>query len=219
MKKALLFWLGVAFSLTALASENPVGEKAAYTLNDSSGRSSWIIKAGKADAKVLNFDPNNAFGPGYVLEINYDLTVRFKGRQQGTIKLLVPTEVFAANFISELAAHHPKSFGSFDLDYHGVATAKDANDRSYNDCAKTRIFNVSPEYLPSSMSNENIRFLSHEIKNFEDESGEGISAIEVENIEINLRVHQSVPVLGAVQLDVSGSSSGVSFKAGFDYKP
>ncbi len=217
MKKALCFWLSIAFSFAALAIENPVGEKAAYTLNNSSSRSSWIIKDGKADAKVLNYDANNSAGPGYIMEINYDLTVRFKGHQQGTIKLFVPEQVFAANFISELAAHHPLSFGSFDLDYHGVANAKDANDRNYNSCAKTRIFNIDPNYVPH-MSFHKAQFLSHKMINVDD-YGNRIKGLEIEDLEVNLKVHDSVPVLGAVQLDVSGTSSGVSFKAGFDYKP
>lgn len=220
MKKALLFGLGLAFSISMWADSSteitpvladppvtsPVGEKANYVLNDSSDRSSWIIKNGKAEATVKSYETSGPFGPGYVVEIKYDLSVRFKGRQQGTIGLLVPEQIFAANFINELASHHPMSFGTFDLDYHGEASAKDANDRLYNPCSKTRIFNINSNYHPNTAHTNGV-FVLYAMGD------------EIENLEVKMKVHDSVPVVGAVELDVSGSASGISFKAGFDYKP
>lgn len=220
MKKALLC-LGLVFSISIWADNSiepilailtdppatsPVGENADYVLNDSSERSSWIIKNGKADATVKSYQASGPFGPGYVVEISYDLSVRFKGRQQGTIGLLVPEQIFAANFINELAANHPMSFGSFDLDYHGEASAKDANDRLYNPCSKTRIFNINSNNRPNTSHTNGVYVLYS-------------MGDEIENLEVKMKVHDSVPVVGAVELDVSGKASGISFKAGFDYKP
>lgn len=215
MKKTLFFLFAIASSLS-FAMENPIGERAAYSLNDSSERSSWVIKTGKADAKIVRFEENDPeYGPGFIMEINYEMDVRFKGKQKGKINILVPEEVFYANFISEFARNHPRSYGTFDIDYLGMVNATDANKRSYNSCAKVKIFNVSTNYTPRG--SRGIRMLSHESISF-DTAGNRISAVDFEDLEIIMKVHPSLPVLGAVQLDVSGVAFGVSFKAGFDYK-
>lgn len=214
--KTILFSLFAIASSLSFASRNPIGERASYVLNDSSERSSWVIKSGRADAKIVRYAEDAEYGPGYILEINYDMDVRLKGKQRGTISLLVPDEVFNDSFMNELSGEHPRSYGTFDVDYLGTTTARDANDRSYNRCGKVKIFNVSPNYTPRRMSH-GIRVLGHESINF-DEAGNRISAIAFEDLEIILKVHPSLPVLGAVQLDVSGVAFGISFTAGFDFK-
>ncbi|MCA9509008.1 MAG: hypothetical protein KC505_11355 [Myxococcales bacterium] len=185
---------------------NPTGEEAGYTLNKSSGRSSWVIKEGRANAIVKEYMPDAPGGPGYVVEITYDMKVRFKGHQQGSIALLVPEQVFADNFIEDLMGNHPMAFGGFELDYHGTDDAKDADDNLYEDCAKTRIFNIDTDYQPPESSNPSVYVLYSK-------------GAKIENLEVKMKVHDSLPVIGAVQLDVSGKVLGFNFKAGFDYKP
>lgn len=195
-------------NISPFISENPIDEEAAYVLNESRDRTSWIIKEGRADTKVTHYDSTSEFGPGYVIKIDYDMDVRFKGKRSGTINLLVPQEVFVAGFLADLESSHPKRFGGFDLDFHGRENAKDANDRNYNSCTKTRIFNVNPNYRPINRGAREIIVLSHESQGF-----------EIKDLEINMKIHNSLPVLGAVQLDVSGMAAGISFRAGFDYLP
>lgn len=205
MKKVFSYFFALVLSINLFANTNPVGQKANYVLNGSSDRSSWVIKGGKAEAIIKGYDTTSPYGPGYILEINYDMSVRFKGRQQGTIGLLVPEPLFAENFINELIAEHPRSFGAFDLDYLGQTGAKDADDHYYNPCYKLHIYNIDSNYRPrNGVSRVGVLYIKGD---------------RIEDLEVNMKAYPGLAVLGAIQLDVSGVSSGISFKAGFDLKP
>jgi hypothetical protein len=204
MRFILSFMLLFGVSSMLFSETNPVGEEASYKLND--GRSSWIIQAGNAFATVKEYLDQSAFGPGYVVEINYDMDILFKGKQRGKLGLLVPASVFATSFFLDLANARKMAFGSFDVDFVGIGDARDADNHNYARCTKSRIYNIKPNYKPGS----SIKILWHRMENPD---------VQIENLEIKLAMHMSVPVLKAVQLDVAGTAQGFSFTAGFDYMP
>ncbi len=211
MKKlGLGLFLSMVFSLSISASQNPVGERAGYILNDSSSRTSWIVKDGSADLIVKEYRNDDELGEGYVVEVKYTLEVRFKGTREGSIGLFVPGLLFEETFVNELKDDHPMSFGSFDIDYLGQTGAKDAQDNWYDQCAMTRIYNIDPDYDPINDGMAQASILWTEHVGFD---------LDIKDLEIQVTVHNDVPVLGGVQLDFSGVSNGMNVRAGFDFIP
>lgn len=211
MRRSLILLPGLLLlSLCTNLFADLIGERANYKLDSSSDRSSWLIKRGEAKAAVTEYRVDEKFGPGYVITINYDLDIRFYGKQTGTIALLVPELVFGDQFYPDLIATHPIKMGGFDIDYEGMSSATDSASNSYDQCFMTRIFNIDPKYYPKDMTSGAVLVLW--------QKHQGLLS-DIEELEIKLKVHPSVPVLGAVQIDISGMSTGIDFSAGLDLVP
>lgn len=204
MKK--LFLLLTFVANISMAMVDRVGESVNYVLNSS--RSTWLIRSGSATAKVLEYRASSEYGPGYVVKVNYDLSVLLRGRQHGEIGLFVPEKVMMPDFMPNLMNDHPMSLGSFMLDYEGQANASDSAGNMYNKCSMIRMYDINHLYRPSDFTKEEatVLWFNHQ---------GNISAIN--DLEIKMKVHGQVPVLGAVQIDISGASdAGISFEAGMD---
>lgn len=202
---------GLFFSISLLCfavwPDSPVGEKASYLLDvSSSDRTSWMIENGVGEATVAEYRQDEELGPSYVISIDYEMSLAFYGDQKGSIGLLVPAEMLEDGFYQELVESHPKYYKNFTIDFIGRSDAVDALGNSYDQCFISRIHDVDPNYRPF----RNPRVLW---KNLEG------ALVEVEDVEIYLRVHPSIGVLGAVQIDVSGTAMGFDLKAGFDLIP
>lgn len=204
MKNLVLSTAILAASFFAHA--NPIGETANYIL-DSGDRTSWMIKEGAGKAFVTEFRNDPKIGPAYVVNIEYDLKVKFKGRQQGTIGLLVPATMFEDQFYVDLADTHPVDMGAFKVDYIGTSIAHDNNNTAYNQCQHIRLFDIDPNYQPVSAS-PSVSILWHIT-----------SGPAFENLVLNIKKHDTVPVIGAVEFDLAGKVFGFDIKAGFDYAP
>lgn len=209
-KKQSILAVLAAVLLHFSAWSEPLNEEAHYDLNDSSDRTSWLIKSGNGNAKVTEFREDPKLGPVYVVTINYDFNVRLYGRQKGKINLLAPAALFTDQFYQDLKNNHPLDVGSFHVDYEGVSAATDASSNEYEECVMTRIFNIDPAYQPTVNQLFSIQIISQE--------HEGpLSSIE--NLEIRAKIHPTIPVLKAVQIDISGKAYGFSLIAGLDLIP
>lgn len=207
--KALFCSLFVCLtSLLSFATpSSPTGETASYTLNGDSSRTSWMIKEGEGTATVKEMRNDPKVGPAYVVDIDYYFDVMFKGEKRGTISLLVPAAMFGDEFYDNLKVTHPVDVGSFKVDYMGMSRARDNENNAYDQCMMIKIFDVNTKFR-SNVEEPRVTVLSH------------VTTMgEIDNIVLNMKTHDSVPVLGAVQIDMSGTASGINVKAGFDFMP
>lgn len=210
MKKILIINMLLSVICTHIFA-NHVGESAKYKLNKASSRTSWLLSDGKGDATVTKAIDSPEFGPSYVVKMNYMVKAGLLGEYKGSVGLLVPEFMFNNEFYRDLEAIHTKDLGSFKIDYQGRTTAADAQENRYEQCYKVRIYDIDPDYrpiVPVSMIKPLI--LWHK--------AQGIMS-KVDNIEINLKMHESAPVMGAVQVDVKGKVHGFDVKAGLDLIP
>lgn len=206
MRKLCLLFL--ALTLSAMSYSDPVGENAGYELNRSRDRTSWVIRGGEGVGTVTELRNDEKIGAAYVVSIEYSFDILFHGQQNGVIGLLVPAAMFEDQFYDDLQQRHPAKLGVFDIDYLGTGNARDNDNNSYDQCLLLRIFNIDPNYQPVVRDASKIAVLFHE-------STMG----EVENLELKLKTHESIPVLGAVQIDISGKARGIDFRAGLDFTP
>jgi hypothetical protein len=202
----LMFCL-LPFSIVSWATDSIIGETASYKYNR--GRTSLLILGGKATASVKNFESEGPYAPGYVVELEYDVEVLFKGRLKGKVGLLVPERVFQEEFAAELAQDHPQKVGGFHMDYLGLKDAKDADGKLHKDCHVAKVYNIDLDYKPTPIKGSNgPKVLYHKTIG---------PKIDVKNLSIVLKVDYSVPVLGAVQLDIFAKAMGIDVNAGFDF--
>lgn len=206
-------WLKLSLTLSTLLSMSliaePIGEIAEYNLNGSSDRTSWLIRSGEGKATVAEYRDHETLGPSYVVSIDYSFEVRFMGRKSGNIGLLVPVAMFEDQFYDDLKNTHPVDLGAFNVDYEGMSSARDNENNAYNECMMIRLFDIDPSYKPLVGPTPTTTLLWH------NSSGPG----SIEDLELNLKTHATVPVLRAVQIDISGKARGFDFYAGLDYLP
>lgn len=202
MKKLYVGLVSMALALCSNVLAISVDESASYMRNSSLSRTSLIIRHATGSLTVME-TPNGMECAGVVVKMDYDLDVLVKGKQVGDMGLCVPTVLF-----QNLTRAGKMSYGAFDLTTQGTASATDANGTTYENCSVVLADNVNPKYEPTMGSSDKAKVLwiNHR------------GSIEwVKDLKISFKSHPDVPVVGAVQIDVSGvSNNGVSFKVGLD---
>ncbi len=211
MKKFALFaLLGITSLLTNATMVSPIGETAAYRLNNDPGRTSFMVQKGEGMGTVVEMRQDAKIGPAYVIRIDYDLEVLFRGRVQGDVGLLVPVAMFEEQFYDDLQVTHPVNLQAFRVDYMGTTRASDDENNSYDQCLMIKIYDIDPAYRPV-FKEPGVSVLWH---------NNNVNAFaDVKNLVLDLTTHSIVPVLGAVQLDISAKVNGLPFKMGFDFTP
>jgi hypothetical protein len=204
------FFFAILFCLSSYVGvANPIGQTASYQLSDDGDRTSWMIQDGQGLGTVVEFRNDPRIGPAYVVSIEYSLDVVFRGTKQGTIGLLVPATMFEDQFYQSLKLTHPVNVGPFHVDYLGMSQATDNEENTYDQCMVIKFFNLNPVYRPI-INNSNIEVLWHE--------SEGTLG-NIDDVVLTFKRHSTIPVLGAVEFDMSGTVKGVSLKAGFNFQP
>jgi len=211
MRKLKMFICLVVFMAGMVVHANPVGQVANYVLNKSSERTSPIIEAGQGKAVVKEYQPGVFFGGGaYLVSLEYTMDIPLFGPEYGSVEFLVPEIVFTAPFLESLDSGHPLDFETFKLGFVGMTEALDHQGKHYDTCYLTRAYDIDLGLLDYYDTYLDRRVVL---------APENVSGIfvEIENLEVKLTVNQAVPVVGAVQIDISGTMSGMKLKAGFDY--
>lgn len=198
MKKNHVVLLSLVFALCSNLFAVTVGETMSYSRN--ADRTSKIIRGATGKLKIVQA-PSNMVCDGVVVQMDYELDVLIKGKQKGDMGVCVPQMLF-----DNLTKEGSMSYGAFDLTNKGLATGKDASGKSYTDCTVVHADKVDQNYVPVSNDKAKVMWINH--------NG---SIKFVTNLEITFKSHSSVPVLGAVEVDVSGvSNNGIAFKVGLD---
>jgi len=207
--KYMLCWVALLSSIVVHAdyqvAQDLVGQEASYALTRDSGRNAWLIKAGQGKTTIESYQADSAT---YLVKIDYDVNIRLHGPEKGSIEIAIPEAMFTDQFFIDLTTNHPVDFGDFKIDFDGMATVTDAQGNSYEQCYKTRLYDINTGASGGkNRAVPGIRVLRHE--------GTGILA-EIENLVIRLAINSDVSALGAVQVDISGKASGFNIRAGFD---
>lgn len=183
-----------------------VGDQVSYQKNSDKSRTSSIILNATGALKVTKQITAGNLGAGYEVELVYSLDVKAKGPQTGTLTIFVPEKIFAQGFFNGLpSSNNPMALGAIAAAQLGTETAKDTKGNVYNDCIKVQLTNIDPDFAGPQDTVKVVSF-THAGK------------IEyVTKLEITIKTHQTVPVLGAVEMDIKGTSdSDIDFIVGMD---
>ncbi len=210
MKNAKFFLCLIACVAGTVAYSDPIGEEAGYVLNKSPNRTTLLITGGQGKAVVKEYRDDAFYGPSYLVSLEYSVDIPSLGPEYGSVEFLVPKAVFTGQFFEDFVNVQSVDFDNFKADYLGMANATDHDGNQYDTCYLTRVYDIELGLLDMYDPFLGRRFV------LVPDNVTGIFA-EMENLEIKLAINQAVPVLGAVQIDISGKSSGLNIKAGFDY--
>lgn len=201
--------LSVGFTPNKALPRDPLGEAAQYQLDRNGARTTSMIQSGTASTTVSEFQPNNTNGPSYRIDLEYDLSVQFYGRQKGLEKLLFPQEFFDEAFMEQLRGTGYYESPNFKLRHQGMGDARTLDGGVYPNCDKILMYDV---VFPDSKGFEALIYAAAGIDPNSD------SKPGIENLKINAYLFHGIPALGAVKLDISGVVQGMNIKIGFDYK-
>jgi hypothetical protein len=196
MRKITCMLSAITFFLCANILAVSVGETVSYTRNSS--RTDWLIRGASGALTVLERRDG-----GYIVKMTYELDVLLRDKQSGDIGMFIPDAIFSENFYKDLSVVNEIPFGAFTIKHMGAE-----NIGEYGQCNVARAFKVDHNFKPDEMdkTKAQVLWIHHKGK---------IQAVS--NLEITLKVNPGIPVLGAVQADVSGvSNNGIGFKAGLD---
>lgn len=183
-----------------------VGDQVSYQKSADKSRTSRIILNATGALKVTKQITSGDLGAGYEVELVYSLDVMAKGQQTGTLTIFVPERIFAQGFFNGLpSSNAPMVLGAITAAQLGTSAAKDTKGTVYNDCVNVQLTNVDHEF---SGAPDNVKVVSF--------THDGKIKF-VTKLEITLKAHQSIPVLGAVEMDIKGTSdSDIDFNVGMD---
>lgn len=188
-----------------------VGDRADYLLDKDSARTSSMINRGTASALVTNHLPRV---PAYLVALTYDLGITYFGDQNGTQDLEVPDAYFDPGFMEQLRSRGQMETATFSVRHLGFDDVTTMDGNSYPNCDVIEIYNIDT----TSAANPAMVTMAHSLLQDAAIATTGNQKASVENLKIRARVHESVPVIGAAQLDIQGTTSGFNLKAGFDYE-
>lgn len=203
LASAFISWSFIS-SIASAYERNPVGESANFQLDKASTRTSSLIQQGTITTRVDQYLPDHQDGPSYEASLDYDLTIRFGGRQQGTRKMPLPQAYFTAEFLANLRANGQYESPQFKVQHLGYADVRNLDGKVYENCDKIRIYDVkSPEMMPFAQIGADILQLA--------------TGGMIDDLVIVAHIKDGEPVLGAVKLDITGKYNGIAIKAGADY--
>lgn len=173
----------------------PVGDTVDYTYV----AGSTMIRGGSGSAVVLQKKTSSyQYGAGYVLRINFDMTVLIRGKQEGYIDVFVPLTMF-----DEIhALKEEKNYGAYKLQKIGDVMVEGRR------CSHIKAMNIDHHFKPQTRDGSKAVVLA--VVN----SG---SLQAVTDIVIDFKSTPDVKVLGAMEISVSGKST-LSFNATFKKK-
>ena len=201
-----LISLSMSAQLGFAVERNPVGERSEYLLDRNSSRTSSLIQEGAIATYITQSLPEHQDGPSYEARLDYDILVRFAGRQRGNYTIALPTAYFTPEFFAQLrvAGHYESS--KFKMHHLGFADATTMDGRFYERCDKIRIYDIQdPEELPLALVA--VQMLQSVVGD-----------LPIDDLELVAHIKEGEPVLGAVKLDLTATYSGLPIKAGADYQ-
>lgn len=172
-----------------------VGERASYVLNKDSNRTSLAIESGRSEVIIDSSDEESGH---YNILVNYTVAFSCGKTKETTLRLRVPNNIFALGFYNNLQFLGQMQFGTMKLEHLGRDNASDAHGRVYEGCHFVRIYDIDQSTLLQI-------------------SGDRTFNAEIADLELMIKVCHEIPAIGAVQMDIQGSFSGMIQKIGFDF--
>lgn len=214
--QARLFSAGVLAivlsSSAAWADHDPRGESAKYLIDTDDARTDSMVEGGQ----FLTSIGGQAGGPKvetYQVTVDFDLRLRFMGRKTGKKDAKMAADFFSGAWIKDLRQNGHYESKQFKAEHLGYEDVELKDGHSYAHCDHVRLYDID-ENLPSildPLATVGAQLLAPTL------DGQGLTAPKVEDMEMIVDLHEGIPAIGAVRLDVSGKVSGMAVKAGADY--
>ena len=149
--------------------------------------------------------------------MDYNLRVSFVGNKKGSVELNAPEEFFTEGFMERLKSEGTIVTPKFSVKYLGKGDAKNMDQKVYPDSEIIEIYDIdtvtSSAFSFLGLAYSFIQEVAISSMNVQTSAND----TQIEDLVIRAYVHESVPVIGAAKVDLTGKTSGYNFKAGFDY--
>tara|TARA_Y100001954_G_scaffold238916_1_gene309462 strand:- start:3260 stop:3901 length:642 start_codon:yes stop_codon:yes gene_type:complete len=211
MKKILSLALVcvLGWSLTLSAFEDRLGEETNFVLIKDKARTNYMVQSGKSKFQIMELKEVDGQSE-YLVHWKYDVMVKWAGRRAGTIRLMMPNEVFDDYFWASLENSAIKT-SNLKMTFLGKKDSVSLNNQTFKDCNVIKI---------NEVKNSNLRVLEKMLILKALDMGviseHSLREETVENIEIEAVTHQDAKGLGILQWTIQGDVRGYSIKMGFD---
>lgn len=199
--------LGWSFSISAF--EERLGEKTDFVLNKDKARTNYMVKSGKSQFQIMDLKEVGGQSE-YLVHWKYDVMVKWAGRRAGTIRLMMPNELFEDYFWSSLESS-PIKTSNLKISFLGKKDSVVLNNKTFKDCNVIKIDEVKNSNL--HVFEEMLMLKALEMGIISENS---LREETVENIEIEAVTHQDAKGMGILQWTIQGDVRGYSIKMGFD---
>jgi len=201
--------LGFSFPLWGADPEGLVGQKAFYQLDKNPKRTTSLLKDGNFLAVIKRYLPNANHGPAMEVDLNYRFNVQLMGEKTGVETSELDYEYFTADFLEKLRKEGKYESPNFKAIHQGYQDVKTLEGKFYPHCDLVLLYDIK-----DTLNMELRSGLAHFLASIVDETPKS----DVENLKVLAHVYPGIPVLSAVQIDISGKYEGMNIKAGADYK-
>ena len=211
MKKILSLALVcvLGWSLTLSAFEDRLGEETNFVLIKDKSRTNYMVQSGKSKFQIMELKEVDGQSE-YLVHWKYDVMVKWAGRRAGTIRLMMPNEVFDDYFWASIENSAIKT-SNLKMTFLGKKDSVSLNNQTFKDCNVIKI---------NEVKNSNLRVLEKMLILKALDMGviseHSLREETVENIEIEAVTHQDAKGLGILQWTIQGDVRGYSIKMGFD---
>ncbi len=209
MKRILALVLVLGWSLTLSASEDRLGEETNFVLIKDKARTNYMVKSGKSKFQIMELKEVGGKSE-YLVHWKYDVMVKWAGRRAGTIRLMMPSELFEDYFWSSIE-NSPIKTSNLTMTFIGKKDSVVMNNKTFKDLNVIKINEVKNSNL--HVLEEMLIFKALEMGIISENS---LREETVENIEIEAVTHQDVQGMGILQWTIQGDVRGYSIKMGFD---
>ena len=195
--------------LTLSAFEDRLGEETNFVLIKDKARTNYMVQSGKSKFQIMELKEVDGQSE-YLVHWKYDVMVKWAGRRAGTIRLMMPNEVFDDYFWASLENSAIKT-SNLKMTFLGKKDSVSLNNQTFKDCNVIKI---------NEVKNSNLRVLEKMLILKALDMGviseHSLREETVENIEIEAVTHQDAKGLGILQWTIQGDVRGYSIKMGFD---
>lgn len=189
----------------------PVGQKACYEVDRDHGRTSWAIRDAQAEVRIHR--PASGAGDAVDTVLDTSVEILFFGDDRITFAVETPRGYFEEGFWQRFSADaRVLAFGQFKMELLETGDVQ-IGGQVYEDAHKIRIFDVD------TSRSVDLRMMLGRLLAIEQGRAPNLleSAQAVEELEIKAWIHESVPGLGALTLDLIGKRYGMTIYAGLNY--
>ena len=191
--------LALAFPLSTAhaGARDPMGETASYKVDKNKDRTSSLIKDGTMETVVMEASQGDS-GKTYKVDINYEINLIIGGKQKGTSSVQIPESYFTDTFWNDLRANGSYVTDKFKVKYLSAnVTVSTQQGQTFENCDQVLVYDIPTK--------------KQAIAPFPLQGG------GLEDLEIVMYHHPSLPVLGAARMDARGTYLKQKIKMGADY--
>ena len=209
----LIFSFVLSFITAGFSNDNvdPIGEKSDMVLIKDRARTTSMIKNGQGFFEVKGLIDSEK-GKEYQIDYSFKINVSFYGDRGGVITLMVPKSYFGDSFLGQVRRGIVQT-SNLKIKLEDIKESIEHNGITYEECPVLKIYDIKGKDEENLKDLIAIRALEMGILNEKD-----LSSDEVQDLEASILIHPSVPALGVIQMNITGSVRNYKIKMGFDLK-